>query len=59
MNGLFNSKYKVYSESFKKICYHEIFDNLGSILSTFYIVDLIIIENTNFQAYWEQYTRMF
>jgi hypothetical protein len=53
MNGLFNAKSKLYSNFFKKIIYHEIFNNLGSILSTLYIVDLIIIENTNFQNYWE------
>ncbi len=48
MNGLFNSKAKLYSNAFKKIIYNEIFNNLGTILSTLYIVDLIIIENTNF-----------
>lgn len=42
MNGLFNSKDKVYVNSFKKMVYHEIFDNFGEILSTLYIVDLII-----------------
>lgn len=59
MNGLFNSKSKIYASSFKKITYSEIFNNLGSILSSLYIVDLIIIENTNFKNYWEQYNRMF
>lgn len=59
MNGLFNPKYKLYSNSFKKLIYYEIFNNLGTILTTLYIVDLIIIENTNFQSYWEQYNRMF
>lgn len=42
MNGLFNSKDKVYVNSFKKMIYHEIFDNFGEILTTLYIVDLII-----------------
>jgi hypothetical protein len=42
MNGLFNSKDKVYVNSFKKMVYHEIFDNFGEILTTLYIVDLII-----------------
>lgn len=59
MNGLFNSKSKMYSNSFKKLIYTEIFNNLGSILTTLYIVDLIINENTNFQEYWKQYNRMF
>ena len=59
MNGLFNAKAKLYQSFFKKTIYFEIFDNLGSILSTLYIVDLIIIENTNFQTYWEQYNKMF
>ena len=48
MNGLFNAKSKIYVSSFKKLIYHEIFNNLGTILTTLYIVDLIIIENTNF-----------
>lgn len=48
MNGLFNEKAKIYKNSFKKIVYYEIFNNLGSILTTLYIVDLIIVENTNF-----------
>jgi hypothetical protein len=59
MNGLFNAKSKIYAASFKKLIYYEIFNNLGTILTTLYIVDLIIIENTNFQNYWEQYNRMF
>lgn len=45
MNGLFNSKSKFYTGFFKKTIYDEIFGNLGSILTTLYIVDLIIIEN--------------
>ena len=48
MNGLFKAKSKLYDGNFKKIIYHEIFNNLGTILTTLYIVDLIIIENTNF-----------
>lgn len=59
MNGLFNSKYPVYAESFKKITYNEVFDNLGSILTNLYIVDLIMAENTAFRDYWEQYNYMF
>jgi len=55
MNGLFNGKDKVYNNSFKKMVYHEIFDNFGEILSTLYIVDLIIQENANFKLFWEQY----
>lgn len=39
--------------------YHEIFDNFGEILTTLYIVDLIIQENTNFVQFWEQYNQMF
>lgn len=53
MNGLFQSKNKFYQSFFKKNIYEEIFHNLGSILTTLYIVDLIINENTNFQIYWE------
>lgn len=53
MNGLFNEKDKIYQNSFKKIIYHEIFDNFGEILSTLYIVDLIILENSNFKTFWE------
>jgi len=55
MNGLFNSKYPVYDSSFKKITYHSIFDNLGEMLTSLYIIDLIIIENTAFSDYWMQY----
>lgn len=55
MNGLFSSKNPIYAESFKKICYHEIFDNLGGVLTNLYIVDLIIGENGAFKDYWEQY----
>ena len=39
--------------------YFEIFDNFGEILTTLYIVDLIIIENPNFKTFWENYTQMF
>ena len=59
MNGLFNSKYPVYKESFSKINYFAIFDNLGSMLTNLYIIDLIINENTAFQDYWETYQTMF
>ena len=59
MNGLFNSKDRVYLNSFKKMIYHEIFDNFGEILTTLYIVDLIIQENSNFVSFWEQYNQMF
>mmetsp|Transcript_28419 Transcript_28419/g.27372 ORF Transcript_28419/g.27372 Transcript_28419/m.27372 type:complete len:263 (+) Transcript_28419:542-1330(+) len=59
MNGLFQAKAKLYVNSFKKANYIQIFDNLASILQTLYIIDLIIIENTNFKNYWEQYNRMF
>ena len=46
MNGLFNAKNKVYVESFKKINYSEIFDNLGALLCNLHVIDLIINENT-------------
>ena len=59
MNGLFNAKDRVYQNSFKKMVYHEIFDNFGEILTTLYIVDLIIQENSNFVTFWEQYNQMF
>lgn len=55
MNGLFNSKDKVYINSFKKMIYYEIFDNFGEILTTLYVVDLIVQENSNFVSFWEQY----
>ena len=53
MNGLFNAKYKPYTESFKKIQYTEIFDNLGSLLLNLHIIDLIIQENAAFGDYWQ------
>lgn len=59
MNGLFNSKYTVYKESFAKITYFTIFDNLGSMLTNLYIIDLIINENTAFSDYWNSYQTMF
>ena len=59
MNGLFQSKDRVFANSFKKHVYHEIFDNFGETLITLYIVDLIILENSNFKEYWEQYNQMF
>ena len=59
MNGLFNSKFPIYDSCFKKTTYTEIFDNLGSILTNLYIVDLIIQENSAFKDYWEQYNEMF
>jgi hypothetical protein len=49
----------MYTTYFKKHIYHEIFNNLGQILTTLYTIDLIIIENTNFRNYWEKYNRMF
>lgn len=48
INGLYNSKSKLYINAFKKVNYFDIFNNLGTILTTLYIIDLIIIENTNF-----------
>ena len=45
MNGLFDSNYPIYKDSFKKTNYSEIFDNLGSTLTNLYIVDLIIKDN--------------
>lgn len=59
MNGLFSDKNPAYKESFKKICYSQIFDNLGSILTNLYIVDLIIQDNTNFESMFAQYNAMF
>ncbi len=53
MNGLFKAKSTLYEALLKKTSvYTEIFDNLGSILSTLYTIDLIILDNTNFQNYW-------
>lgn len=52
MSGLFNAKDKVYASTFKKLVYSEIFDNLGDLLVTLYVVDLIIAENTNIKTYW-------
>lgn len=48
MNGLFDSGYGIFKDSFKKINYNEIFDNLGSTLTNLYIVDLIIKDNSQF-----------
>jgi len=56
---LFNSKYPVYKDSFQKINYFSIFDNLGSMLTNLYIIDLIINENTAFSDYWQSYNIMF
>jgi hypothetical protein len=55
MGGEFEIKAKstLYEALLKKTSvYTEIFDNLGSILSTLYTIDLIILDNTNFQNYW-------
>ena len=53
MNGLFKAKSTLCEALLKKTSvYTEIFDNLGSILSTLYTIDLIILDNTNFQNYW-------
>ena len=38
--------------------YHEIFNNLGQLIQTLYIVDLIIQENQNFVTFWEEYNKM-
>jgi hypothetical protein len=59
MNGLFNSKSKLYINSFKKLIYHEAFHNLGQIMSTCYVIDMIINENSNFKTYWQEYNKMF
>lgn len=54
MNGVFKAKTKIYTELLKKNnVYFEIFDNLGSMLSTLYTIDLIIMGNPNFRTYWE------
>ncbi len=54
MNGLFRAKSRLYVELFKKNnLYLEIFDNLGSILASLYTIDLIIMDNVNFQNYWQ------
>ena len=59
LNGLFNSKDKVYKNNFYRVIYHEVFDNLGELLTSLYVVDLIIKENQNFISFWEQYNQMF
>jgi hypothetical protein len=59
MDGLFNKNDKVYQSTFKKLIYEEIFDNFGEILTTLYVVDLIIKENPNYQTFWEGYNQMF
>lgn len=54
MNGLFRGKTKLYADLLKKnAVYLEIFDNLGSILASLYTIDLIILDNVNFQSYWQ------
>jgi WASH complex subunit 7, N-terminal len=54
MNGIFKSKSAMYESLLKKNnVYLEIFDNLGSILSSLYTIDLIILDNVNFQNYWQ------
>jgi len=53
MDGLFNLKYPLFVDGLKKMCYMEIFDNLGSMLTSLYTVDLIINENAAFQDYWD------
>ena len=58
MDGLFNAKFALFTDALKKTNYMEIFDNLGSMLTSLYTVDLVIQENTAFQDYWEQYTKM-
>jgi hypothetical protein len=53
MNGLFRAKTKLYVELLKKNnVYLEIFDNLASILTSLSTIDLIILDNVNFQNYW-------
>lgn len=52
MNGLFSEKTVLYKECFKKQNYYAIFDNLGTILTNLYIVDLIIKDNVSFNHYW-------
>jgi hypothetical protein len=42
----------------KNNVYYEIFDNLGSMLANLYTIDLIILDNANFQSYWEKYNKM-
>jgi len=42
----------VFKDSFAKITYFTIFDNLGSMLTNLYVIDLIINENTAFNDYW-------
>lgn len=60
MNGVFKAKTKIYTELLKKnSVYFEIFDNLGAMLANLYTVDLIIMDNSNFRNYWEQYNKMF
>lgn len=60
MNGLFKAKTKVLTELLKKNnVYFEIFDNLGSLLASLYTIDIIIMDNSNFKSYWEQYNKMF
>jgi hypothetical protein len=59
MNGLFRAKTKLYVEFLKKNnVYLEIFDNLASILTSLSTIDLIILDNVNFQNYWQQYNQM-
>jgi hypothetical protein len=48
MNGLFNPKFPVFKDSFQKINYFSIFDNLGSMLTNLYTIDLIVNDNTAF-----------
>lgn len=59
MSGLFKAKSRLNVELLKKNnVYYEIFDNLGSMLANLYTIDLIILDNANFQSYWEQYNKM-
>lgn len=39
--------------------YYSVFDNLGTMLSNLYIVDLIIKDNISFEHYWKTYNNMF
>lgn len=59
MNGMFQDKAPLYKDCFKKQNYYAIFDNLGTILTNLYIVDLIIKDNVSFEHYWQTYNQMF
>ena len=58
MASLYHPKQQLYTTSFSEVCLNLVIEEMGNILSCFYVIDQLIINNLHFKECWGQYLRL-